>query len=144
MKWFSQALYYFSQRGISEKKLFSWFLLKFLIIFFFQKNLGISGSGDSEIHVWAFDDQEIEKVIPDPIIRLTAHESVVNQVELFQLDRVLSSSHDQTAQIHDIQSSRHIQSIRHPSGLTTCSTNQFKEFEIVTAQIVSSFIVDKL
>ena len=108
------------------------------MIFIIQKNVAVSGSGDSEIHVWSFDDQEIDQIIPDPSIRLTAHESVVNQVELFQLgERVLSSSHDQTAQIHDLTSARQVQSIRHPTSLTTCTVNQYKEFEIATTHLLA-------
>jgi len=98
-----------------------------------QSNLGISGSGDGEIHVWSFDN-ELNQVVQDPIIRLLSHESVVNQIELLESDRLISCSSDQTAQVHDLTAGRRIQSIRHMTKLTTCDVNSLRPTEISTAQ----------
>jgi len=99
-----------------------------------ENNLGVSAGGDGQIHVWSFSNDWNDQNSEKPLLRLNAHQSAVNQVDVKNSDFILSTSLDQTAQIHDLNSGVKIISLPHLAPVVTGGVNYFKNFEILTGQ----------
>jgi WD40 repeat protein len=107
-------------------------------------NLAISGSGDTECHLWPFDinsqtDDEKERdkegiQISHPLLRFGNHTAVVSSVIFCGCDNICTVGWDGRAQIHDVETAATIGDLcGHEAGLNHCSSHSSNFYLVTTS-----------
>jgi len=107
------------------------------------KHLAITGSGDSECHLWSFKEPaENEPLGADfepinctnPILRYGSHTEVVSCVRFVGIEKICTAGLDGQAQIHDLETSKKLIDLKgHESGLNHCSVSESNPNLITTS-----------
>ncbi|CBY33496.1 unnamed protein product [Oikopleura dioica] len=95
------------------------------------EDLAISGSGDTEVHLWPYnlenmntDHEDQELVINQPILRIGNHESIVSSIAFCQNERVFTVGFDGKAQVHDLETAKSIVDLcGHECAINHCSAH---------------------
>lgn len=93
------------------------------------EELAISGSGDSEVHLWPYNlelnEEDVEFQINQPILRLGSHTAIVSCVTFCQNERhIFTVGYDGKAQVHDLETGRSIVDLSgHECAINHCSAH---------------------